>query len=60
MWNICTINNRFAGPGRAERRVAHSFMNKLEVEQVFVQPVTSIENSLIHYVGRTLRRVLTT
>ena len=57
MWSIWTINNHFAGPGRVER-VAHSFMNKLEVEQVFVPSVTSIENSLIHYVG--LIEILTT
>ena len=57
MWSIWTINKHFAGPGRVER-VAHSFMNKLEVEQVFVPSVTSIENSLIHYVG--LIEILTT
>ena len=57
MWSIWTINNHIAGPGRVER-VANSFMNKLEVEQVFVPSVTSIENSLIHYVG--LIEILTT
>ena len=59
MWCILTINSHFAGHGMEWRgRVAHSFMNKLEVEQVFVPSVTSIENSLIRYVG--LIEILTT